>query len=89
MSVRAYKIRKLELEDRCSFNLWHDKELCEFLGVYDNTDPDNGGIVEVAVDVLEEALKTLNIEKDKKKALEKDIAEARAKNEDYILYYCF
>lgn len=89
MSVRAYRVKKLEIDDKCSFNIWHDEGLCEFLDIYSKLNEDGCGIIEVDIKEIERALKELELEDYRKKALERDLKEAKKNNEDYILYYCY
>lgn len=95
MSVRAYRIIKIERAEDSSFNLWHDTELLEELldseGALDQRNNDGGGFIEVSVDGLKSVLKNkkLKLEKYIKDALKADIAFAKKKRDDYILYECF
>ena len=88
MSVRAYRINKIKHEKSPSFNLWHDSDLMD--KIYNDlrglTD-DGGGIAEISVRMLKEALPLCD--DDKRKAIEKDIAWAQKRGEDYLQYYCY
>lgn len=98
MSVRAYKIRKIDYANNDTFNLWHHNKLNDLLeenGFYD-TLVDGTGITEIPVDILEEALKKdLADDNDKeeekyiKDNIRKDIKWAKKRGRDYIQYYCF
>lgn len=90
MSVRAYRVDQIVLKDDPSFNLWHDKELMDWL--YNNTDivtDDTGGMIEIPVDSLEQATKIVGISDDVKQALHDDIKHAKRGGEDYVVYNCF
>lgn len=92
MSVRAYRVNKIDHEGRESFNLWHDKELMDFLDkedIYTTLTADGTGLTELSVEALERAIKELDLVEDVKAALQKDIAVAKKNNDDYIQYYCF
>jgi len=58
MSVRAYRVNKLEWENRATFNLWHDKEIIEWLenntSFYDGLNSDcSSGITELSISDIE------------------------------------
>jgi len=91
MSVRAYRVEKIERCPQETFNLWHDAELVLFLeehGSLTTLDDDLAGLVDVSVELLEQAIKGLTIADDVREALQQDIDKAKAKGEDYIQYYC-
>ena len=91
MSVRAYRINKIESEQNASFNLWHDTELMEFLesnGMYNTLNDDGNGTIEIPVHVLEKAVETLTLEDYTKEAILKDIAWAKEQKAEYIMYSC-
>ena len=59
MSVRAYRINKIEREDTPTLNCWHNGSLLDFMidGNGWRTDSEDGiGQFEVGVDKLEEAI---------------------------------
>ena len=89
MSVRAYRLLKYAKNE--TFNLWHDEELMNYLegrgGL--NLNEDGAGLIEVSTRVLEEALKTCEIDDYTRKSIEKDIADVKAKGEDWLTYYCY
>jgi len=93
MSVRAYRIDKIEIENEKTFNLWHDGELMDFLdseGCLENLNGDGCGILEVSVEQLERALEEVdNLDEETKKAIKEDIDWAKRKKGEYILYNCF
>jgi len=51
MSIRAYKVKKIEYEISESFNLWHDRELMNILeessNFYTRLDDDCSGFTEI------------------------------------------
>lgn len=63
MSVRAYRINKIEHEDSDTFNVWHDSELCSFLqsrSSWESNTQDSLSMLEVPVEALEEAIEAIN-----------------------------
>ena len=96
MSVRAYRIITKEVADQASFNLWHDTDLLDFfeengeLG-YQNRRDENGGDVEINIDLLQKALDSFKWEeKDYRiEAIKADIAFAIKNNTDWVQYECY
>lgn len=90
MSVRAYRVNKIDYEEYNSFNLWHDNELVDFLdreyGLYEGMS-DGTGLVELPVEALEEAIKKLTLDDELVKALKRDIETCRESG--YVTYYCY
>ena len=90
MSVRAYRVEEIRFVKDSSFNLWHDDKLIEFLdgecGLFE-TLPNGSGLTEVPIEVLEKAIKTLNLDGELVKALKQDIEACR--DDGYVTYYCF
>jgi len=94
MSVRAYRVNKLEYNSYDSFNLWHDEKLVELLereGYLRRLDEDLCGFLEVPLSFLEDVVKNYRdeIREDTLESLKEDIEFAKAKGESWILYYCF
>lgn len=100
MSVRAYRIVKKEVAKDSSFNLWHDDKLIDFLkgqgsaideGYQEYLSEDGGGTVEVSVHALQKAIDGFPFERGdyRKKAIRADIAFAKKKGNNYVLYECF
>ena len=97
MSVRAHRIIEIKTEDSySSFNLWQDKKLMEFMDTeadfYSHLTSDGTGITEVSVEVLEKAVaqaSELELDTDTIANLKKDIAWAKAHNEEFVQYYCY
>ena len=96
MSVRAYRIISKKIEDQASFNLWHDSDLLDFFR--DNSENDinsglaeNGGSIELSVEVLKKALKKFKWEdKDYRiSAIKNDIKWAKENDQDYVMYECY
>ncbi|MCD6390913.1 MAG: hypothetical protein J7L92_02810 [Dehalococcoidia bacterium] len=83
MSVRAYRVIKIEHAQPNTFNLWHDDKLVEFLdkeyGFFEGLN-ESGGLTEVPIEALKRALK---------EALTKDIEACCKEGEEYVQYYCF
>ena len=94
MSVRAYRVKKIECEETPSVNLWFDKALANRLGFYDGEkaglDQDGYGFIYVEAAEVRRALRELkSIDPEQRKTLKADVAAARAAKHDYILYQCF
>ena len=91
MSVRAYRINKLEWEKAPTFNMTHDEKLIDFFIKADpspNTDADGCGIVEISVTTLQAAVDQ-NIDPERNEKLKEDIAWAKQKGDEYVQYTCF
>jgi len=90
MSVRAYRVAKIEHEESDTFNLWHDDKLTEFLdneyGFYEQI-TEGGGLVDVSVEALQEALEKVEMDDELREAIQKDIEACRDKG--YVTYYCY
>lgn len=95
MSTRTYRVIKKELAKTSSFNLSHDKELISFFeqqeGYYEYLNQDRGGVIEISTNLLDKALKEFQWEKEDPRinAIKEDIAFAKEKKDDYIIYECF
>jgi hypothetical protein len=97
MSIQARRIIEIKTEKKyTSFNLWHDKKLMEFLNsesnFYSQLTDDGMGIGEASVEVLEKAIaqaSELELDADTIANLKKDIAWAKAHNEEFVQYYCY
>jgi len=95
MSVRAYRIKRIDYCQSESFNLWHHSKLTEFLqdeySIFDNLN-EGSGIFEIPTSILKKAVKQakrLELENWVVKQLEKDIEWGDIKNSGYVSYYCF
>ena len=94
MSVRAYRVIKIECAQPNSFNLWHDDKLVNFLdreyGFFEGMN-EGGGLTEVPVEGLREALANPELELDEYivEALKRDIEAADQEGDEYIQYYCY
>lgn len=90
MSVRAYRVNKIDHEQHSTFNLWHDDGLVEFLdrnyGLYERMS-DGTGLVELPIEALEEAIKELKLDEELVEALKRDIEACR--DNGYVTYYCY
>lgn len=96
MSVRAYRVIKIERAENPSFNLWHDDRIIDFLDEHEERQVsydlgESGGQIEVSVSTIKKLLKQKEIQLDEYhiKAFKDDIAFAKSQNDDYILYDCF
>jgi len=90
MSVRAYRVKEIDHEQSDSFNLWHDKGLVEFLekeGCLRQLNDDLGGIMEIPVGVLKEALQKINMNEETRLSISKDIEICQ--DTGCVTYYCF
>ena len=94
MSLRAYRVIKIECAQPNSFNLWHDDKLVDFLdqeyGFFEGMNA-GGGLTEVPVEGLKEALAKPELELDEYivEALQRDIEAAEQEGDEYIQYYCY
>ena len=97
MSVSANRIIEIKIETEYnSFNLWHDRKLMDFLDAEadfcSQLTADGTGISEVSVEVLENAVSKaveLELDTDIVANLKKDIAWAKANDEELVEYYCY
>ena len=91
MSVRAYRVKKIDYATPNSFNLWHDDELVKFFdekyGLYESL-TEGEGFTYLPVEALERAIVELDLEDYTVEALKKDI-EADKANNGWVQYYCF
>lgn len=94
MSIRAYRVNVFEFNSNESFSLndckitdWLEQHTClnESLSFFGN------GLFELYVKDAEKMIEELKdkIEPELIDNIKKDIEHAKAKNQDYILYYCF
>ena len=92
MSASAHRITNIEFE-KPSFSLWHDDKLMYLLDnefhFYESLNPDNNGIVELPLLALRRAVAEIELDKETKESLLRDIADCESKGEDYVTYYCF
>ena len=90
MSVRAYRVTKIEHEEADTFNLWHDDKLVDFLdseyGFHEQL-TEGGGLVDVTVEALQEALEKVEMEDELREVIQKDIEACR--EQGYVTYYCY
>ena len=91
MSVRAYRVKKIDHERDNTFNLWHDDKLMEFLdseyGFYEGLTSNGTGLVELPIEALQEALGKVEMDKELKEAIQNDIEACR--DDGFVTYYCF
>jgi hypothetical protein len=92
MSIRAYRVIKIETAKPNSFNLYHDSELVDFFdreyGFYEYIS-EGTGLTELPVEALKEALDKLKLDEDLREALRGDIQAAEEAGKNYVQYYCF
>jgi hypothetical protein len=97
MSVIARRIIEIKIETEYnSFNLWHDRKLMDFLDeeadFFSQLTADGTGVSEASVEVLEKAVSMvaeLELDADTVANLKKDIAWAKAKDQEFVQYYCY
>jgi len=95
MSVRAYRVIKIETAHPESFNLWHDDEVLGWLEEHtdflDNLDRDGNGLTSILVEDLERMLAEIgdSLNKDTKERIEADIKFAKSRDDEVIKYYCY
>lgn len=90
MSVRAYRINKIDHSDVPTFNLWHDENIIKWLESNCGFVNEEKDIIELAVSSLEALLKSdVEIEDITRKDIEIDIDWAKKEGEEYIQYLCY
>jgi hypothetical protein len=97
MSVSANRIIEIKVEESYNtFNLWHDRKLMDFLDTeadfFSRLSDDGAGISEVSVEVLEKAVSMaieLELDDDTVTNLKKDIAWAKANDQEFVQYDCY
>jgi len=95
MSVRAYRVIKIETAHPESFNLWHNDEILGWLEEHtnflDSLDTDGNGLTSILVEDLERMLAEIgdSIDKDTKERIEGDIEFAKSQGDEVIQYYCY
>ena len=91
MSVRAYRVNKIEHEESDTFNLWHDDKLIDFLdsecNFFAGLTNEGTGLVEVPVEALRKAVEEVAIDEELKEAIQRDIEACR--DDGYVTYYCY
>ena len=92
MSVRAYRVIKIEYARPNTFNLYHDGKLVNFFdseyGFFETLN-EGTGLTELPIEALERALAEVPMDEELREALKKDIEVCREEGEDYVRYYCF
>ena len=99
MSIRAHLIEEIKYKE-VSFS-WHHP-IWDYLrngGYFDTLNEDNTGIFDVPVDVFQEVVQDVLSGKFQQEhgvfalsdlePLEQDIAWAKQRGDEYLLYYCF
>ena len=97
MSVSANRIIEIKVEESYNtFNLWHDRKLMDFLDTevdfFSRLSDDGTGISEASVEVLEAAVSKaveLELDDDTVTNLKKDIAWAKANDQEFVQYDCY
>lgn len=94
MSIRAYRITKIENVASPSWNISHNENILDFLSndLWDGRNYDGAGIIEVRVECLEQLLEEdsgVKLDEYEREAIAKDIAWANKRGNDYIQYYCY
>lgn len=92
MSVRAYRINKIEKESGETFNLWHDRVVVDYLvdsGITSSLNDDLMGIIEIEVKQLREISRLPGLDEDTRSSILKDIKFAVKNKIDYVHYKCF
>lgn len=90
MSARAYRINNIDREDNPSFNIWHDKNLMDFLEENDAIVTEE--IIEVNVLALKKAIEQaekLKLEEYVIEAIKADIKWAEKINDTFVKYFYF
>jgi hypothetical protein len=91
MSVRAYRVIKIEHAEPNTFNSWHDDKLVEFFdreyGFFESM-TEGTGLTQLPIEALERALKEVPMDDELKAAFTEDIEACREEGDEYIQYYC-
>lgn len=95
MSVRAYKVNKIDYKETPSFNLWHDQQIIEFIdeqeaGAFSGDLNESGGLAFVKVTTIKLIIgqaKRFELSPADVEILEDDIKDLG--DDDYVQYYCF
>ena len=93
MSVRAYKVKKIERAEEPTFNLWHESALCDFLNFDNQLSNEGSGMVWLEVGLIRGALEQykkgdLKIEDPTVVAMFKKDIEGLADDES-VEYMCY
>lgn len=96
MSVRAYRVNKIETKNEPSFNLWNNQKLTGFfegeMECIFMLQDGGGGTIEIPVKVLKQVVKNakkLELEKENIATIKDDIRFAEKKGDEYVLYSCW
>jgi hypothetical protein len=94
MSVRAYKVITKQYEDICTFNLWHDGDLVDWLasntGFYGQLSDDGTGEASLDVKDIKTIIlkaKDLNLDEETVDQFSRDIEGLE--DNDFVIYDCF
>ncbi len=85
MSIRAYKVKQIKIEDEPTFNCWKDEEIFKLAN---SSTFDGGGIIEFDFKEVQKAIQATNPKKTHKLAILKEI-EKDAREDGTAQYYCF
>lgn len=88
MSVRAYRVKEIVTEESDSFNLWHNDILMDWLdkgGWLESLD-EGCGLLDIPIEVLQEALTLPHLESYTIEALTRDI---KSSDNGWVRYYCY
>lgn len=99
MSVRAYKIKKIDTVESPTFNLWQDQFIKDHLVDFEQLNSDCCGIIEIRADDAKILLKEIkkgdhnqyfkeNKDEDKKDTIEIIKQIIKDADDDYVDYYC-
>lgn len=86
MSVRAYRVNKIEYREEPTFNLWNDDKTYSIVEPYLN---EGGEHFEVSVDDIERWINEDEVSEPAKEQFKKDLDWAKKHNKDFILYHCW
>lgn len=88
MSVRAYKIKKIDHNNEPTFNLWHNEEIWDLLDLANSSglNDDGCGIITIMKSEAEEAV--ANVKNPQSFAVLQKIIEDCG-DKDYVEYYCY
>jgi len=86
MSVRAYKIIKIEFAEQATFNLWEHPKICAALDFYDRLSQDGCGEAVVYRDTITSALEAGDWNDEERAILQKMLADCG--EDDFVNYSC-
>ena len=92
MAIRAYRVKRIDTESSPTFNVWHEDNIVQYLGLYEKFDSGGGGLVGTDIENIENMLndkeRGFDIDPQTELALKRDILIEQANNNNYIEWLC-